>query len=100
MATEAVRWFDFWLKGIENGINDEPKVTYAVMQDKSTWEWRTAETFPPPEAVETNFYFAGGTSGSVASINDGLLAMEKPQRGGSDDYTAIRPACARTRMRA
>ncbi len=88
MAIEAVRWFDFWLKGIENGINDEPKVTYAVMQDKSTWEWRTAETFPPTEAVETNFYFADGASGSVASINDGLLAMEQPQRGGSDDYTA------------
>jgi len=88
-ATETLRWFDFWLKGIENGIDAEPKVTYAVMQDKSKWEWRTAETMPPREAVDTDFYFAAGPSGSVASTNDGLLVVERPGReGGSDDYTA------------
>jgi len=28
---EEVRWFDYWLKGIDNGIMDEPPVSYFMM---------------------------------------------------------------------
>ncbi|HZZ37350.1 MAG TPA: CocE/NonD family hydrolase [Caulobacteraceae bacterium] len=30
-ADEEIRWFDYWLKGIDNGIMDEPPVTYFMM---------------------------------------------------------------------
>lgn len=30
-AAEAQRWFDYWLKGIDNGIMDEPPIHYYLM---------------------------------------------------------------------
>ena len=86
---EMLRWFDYWLKGIDNGILKEPKINYAVTQDKNQWEWRTASTFPPAEATVVDFFFAGGNSGSIQSINDGLLTRQAPAIGPlSDEYTA------------
>ena len=28
---QEIRWFDYWLKGVQNGIMDEPPVTYFMM---------------------------------------------------------------------
>jgi putative CocE/NonD family hydrolase len=59
------------------------------MQDSATWEWRQAATLPPVESVATDFHFAAGPSGSVASPNDGLLRREPPAGAGSkDEYAA------------
>jgi predicted acyl esterase len=89
MGTELVRWFDFWLRGIPNGIDREPRVNYAVMEDKARWEWRSAPTIPPPEAVPTELYFGPGPSGSVRSPNDGTLERAAGRQSSArDDYTA------------
>jgi predicted acyl esterase len=83
MATEIVRWFDFWVRGIANGIDREPKVRYAVMENKSKWEWRTAETFPPPEAVPTDFFLGS------SSATGGRLDRDPAATGESkDEYRA------------
>jgi putative CocE/NonD family hydrolase len=39
-AAEARRWFDYWLKGIDNGIVDEPPVHYHVLgaDKRAAWE--------------------------------------------------------------
>ena len=50
---EEKRWFDYWLKGMDNGIMDEPAVTYYQMaaarkgafSDKNGF--RETETWPP-----------------------------------------------------
>jgi predicted acyl esterase len=31
MGDEEIRWFDYWLKGIDNGVMDEPPVRYVMM---------------------------------------------------------------------
>lgn len=80
--SERLRWFDYWLRGIDNGIMDEPPIHYAVIRTPGAeWTWRAAESWPPP-AEETAFYFHEGASGSVASVNDGRLLPAAP--GGSD----------------
>ena len=83
---EQLRWFDYWLKGIDTGIMKEPAIRYAVMDSKKRWEWRTADEWPLAEAVSTRFYLSPGPSGSVQSVNDGLLSNEPPE-GGSDTFT-------------
>ncbi len=89
MATELVRWFDHWLLGVDNGVDREPKVTYAVMENPARWSWHTSSTFPPPEATATDFYFDGDPSGSLASPNDHSLVREPPSAAAArDDYTA------------
>jgi predicted acyl esterase len=86
---EMLRWFDYWLKDIDNGILQEPKINYAVARDKSRWQWRTASTFPPLDSTEVDFFFAGGESGSIQSVNDGLLTLQMPAANPqSDEYTA------------
>jgi putative CocE/NonD family hydrolase len=77
------------LKGIDNGILEEPKINYAVAHDKNQWQWRTASTFPPLEASEIDFFFSGGDSSSIQSVNDGLLTRQIPAAGPlTDEYTA------------
>jgi hypothetical protein len=55
------RWFEHTLKGVDNGINREPTVTYYVMGDVSDSSapgntWRTANQWPPVPATPTEFY--------------------------------------------
>jgi len=98
-AIEQVRWFDYWLKGIQNGIIDEPPVTYAIMDTRDDWDWRTAPSFPPPEAKDIEFYFSSGPIGSVDSVNDGGLLQTAPAEKGSDTYTVDYTATSGTKTR-
>jgi predicted acyl esterase len=88
MTTEVLRWFDYWLKDIDNGVMDEDPLVYAVMQDKNSWEWRHGRDFPPPEASTLPLYFSAGPSGSIESANDGFLVQTAPgESGQKDEYT-------------
>jgi putative CocE/NonD family hydrolase len=87
-AVEQLRWFDYWLKGIDNGIMDEPSIRYHVMKSPKNNEWRSAKQWPLPNEMPTRYYFYAGPSGSVKSTNDGKLTPEMPQSAsGKDDYT-------------
>jgi len=50
---EALRWFDYWLKGVDTGIMDEPAIRIFVM---NTGEWKEANEWPLPETKWTPFY--------------------------------------------
>jgi putative CocE/NonD family hydrolase len=76
-AAEMRRWFDHWLKGIDNGIMSEPAVHYFVL---GAGEWRAAKTFPPPAQISA-LYLAPGPCGSIESANRGTLARALPDEG-------------------
>jgi putative CocE/NonD family hydrolase len=85
---EQHRWFDYWLKGIDNGIMDEPPINYAVMNDPGDWSWESAQMWPLPEAGSQTLYLGSGASGTVASVNDGLLTGSPASGSGvADSYT-------------
>jgi putative CocE/NonD family hydrolase len=87
LMDEHLRWFDYWLKGIDNGIMDEPPITYNVMGAPPETAWRTADQWPLPNQQPTPFYLKAGPSGSVASVNDGLLSLDSPASDSAqDDY--------------
>jgi hypothetical protein len=50
---EILRWYDYWLKGIDTGILDEPPVKYWIMGAN---KWRYAEDWPLPETRWTKLY--------------------------------------------
>jgi putative CocE/NonD family hydrolase len=86
-AVEQLRWFDYWLKGIDNGIMDEPPIQYAIMQEPDAWTWHTAEKWPLPTAKKVKYYFSGGSSGSILSANDGILLTDlSDHHEGKDEY--------------
>jgi predicted acyl esterase len=47
------RWYDYWIKGIDNGIMEEPAVSVFV---EGTRETVTADTWPPKEVEYRNLY--------------------------------------------
>jgi predicted acyl esterase len=52
-AYESLRWFDYWLKGVDNGIMQEPPLKVFVI---GTGEWITVDEWPLPETRWTPFY--------------------------------------------
>lgn len=50
---ESLRWFDYWLKGIDTKIMDEPRLNLFVV---GTNEWKRADEWPVPETKWTPFY--------------------------------------------
>jgi putative CocE/NonD family hydrolase len=84
MGLEAlqVRWFDRWLKGIENGIDTEPPVRIFVMGAN---EWRDEHEWPLARTAWTNYYLhSGGRAGS--SPDDGTLDTIAPGDEPADVY--------------
>lgn len=53
LENDQLRWYDYWLKGIENGVMDEPRVRYWVMGAN---QWRYADDWPLPDTQWTPLY--------------------------------------------
>lgn len=53
LHAEIIRWYDYWLKGIDTGIMNDPPVKIWVMGAN---KWLYAEDWPLPETVWTKFY--------------------------------------------
>jgi putative CocE/NonD family hydrolase len=70
----TLRFFDRWLKGIDDGYDDEPPVRLFVMGEDV---WRSENEWPLARAVETQFFLSsGGNANSIAG--DGTLGNEAP----------------------
>jgi uncharacterized protein len=52
---EIIRWYDHWLKGVDNGIMDEPPVRYWLMGAN---EWRTGGDWPLPQTQWRKLYLS------------------------------------------
>ena len=76
------RWFDYWLKGINNGVLDEPPVRVFVMGDNA---WRDEQEWPLARAQNTGYYLhSQGKANS--SHGDGSLSPEPPGQEPPDVY--------------
>jgi uncharacterized protein len=79
-----LRWFDKWLKGVENGIDKEPLVSLFVMGSNS---WAHGPTYPLPQTRFDKWYLASGGRANT-SQGDGRLTREPPAAGAPPDrYT-------------
>lgn len=72
-ATEWLRFYDYYLKGIDNGIKDEPPVLIYNMNGDG---WRTESDWPLTNQKETAFYFDAD-----ASLSQEIKSY------GTDEYT-------------
>ncbi len=84
-------WFDYWLKGIENGLSSEPRVTIFVMGQN---RWKKLKEWPPRDARYVNYYLHTGPSKSASSLNDGALnevAPTSPESSDEFSYDPMKP---------
>lgn len=70
----AQRWFDYYLRGINNGVQSVPSVIYYVMgpfdgSPSSGNVWKEANQWPVP-AVETPFYLSDDHHLSLSDTNE------------------------------
>jgi hypothetical protein len=87
-GAEAQRWFDYWLKGIDNDIMNEQPIHYYVMGAPKKETWQMSNQWPLENQKLTRFYFGKGKTGSIDSVNDAFLTQESPTaQDTSDPYT-------------
>jgi putative CocE/NonD family hydrolase len=87
-SAEAHRWFDYWLKGIKNGIMDEPPIHYYLMGMDKKAAWKVTDTWPLRNREMTRYYFGPAETGETVSINNGILNLSSPTvPQASDPYT-------------
>ena len=58
LFAEMHRFFDFYLKGIDNGFLSDAPIHYFTVNAPAGKEWRTATSWPVPEAVPNAFHLA------------------------------------------
>lgn len=84
-----LRWFDRWLKNMENGIDQEPPVMLFVM---GIDQWRTETAWPLPDTQYRAYYLH--SAGQANTLDgDGILSTE-PQGDEPPDvylYNPLRP---------
>ena len=94
LESHAVRWFDHYLKGIDNGAERDPTVRYYAMgavgeKDAPGNEWRTSPTWPVPARATPYYLQAGGKlhtrppaqdTGSTTFLADPLRPNKIPGR--------------------
>ncbi len=78
-----LRWFDHWLKGIDNGVMREPPVRIFVM---GTNAWTNEHEWPIARTRWTKYYLhSRGRANS--RFGDGTLSTRPPAREPVDGYT-------------
>jgi putative CocE/NonD family hydrolase len=78
------RWFDHWLKGIDNGVmNDAPVHVFVMGRNK----WSAEQDWPLPQTRWTKYYLHSKGHANTAS-GDGVLSTTPPASGdaASDSY--------------
>ena len=75
-----LRFFDRWIKGVENGVDEEAPVRYFTM---GTGRWKTASTWPPEGLHEAVYHLH---SEGNAQGGDGRLAEAAPGDEAEDGY--------------
>jgi len=77
-----LRWFDHWLKGIENGVEQEKPVRIFVM---GTNAWREEEDWPLPDTQYRPYYLHSGGHANTAT-GDGVLSTTQADVEPEDVY--------------
>jgi len=78
LRAQLLRWFDYWLKNINNGIVAEPRVTIAPEKTKNWSEAGLvkAATFPLPGTVTNTYYIVGSHLDTVAPTKGKARAIK------------------------
>jgi predicted acyl esterase len=101
---ESLRWWDYWLKGINTGIMDEPMLRGWLQESqppRTTYterpgRWVAEPGWPPPGLKPKTYFLNAGPAGSSL---DGILAdtagpttslaFQGPQTAGIDTGSCV-----------
>jgi hypothetical protein len=79
-----LRWFDYWLKGKDTGVMNEPPVRVFVMGEN---QWVNENEWPIARTQWTKYYIhSAGRANSL--FGDGTLSTQAPAAETPDSYTS------------
>lgn len=78
----CIRWFDKFLKNIDNEVDKEPPVQYYVVGEN---KWVNSEKWPPENAEYKNMYLHS-CGNAKTSFGDGTLKTMPPEDQPYDSY--------------
>ena len=86
-----LRFYDRYVKGLDNGIEREPRVRLFVMQTPDSGKeaggfWVNGESFPLNGTELTRFNLRSGGHANTR-MGDGVLDAERPSDGAEDTFT-------------
>jgi uncharacterized protein len=87
LPRDYLRWFDYWLKGVDNGVLKEPLVSIFVM---NTNKWLHGPTYPLPQTRFEKWYLSSGGKANT-SLGDGKLSRELPTKDAPADRFSYDP---------
>jgi putative CocE/NonD family hydrolase len=76
-----LEFFNYFLKGDQNGFIDKPRVRYFSIGDNA---WRDSDQWPPRDMETRALYFQ--SEGDAASKEGGTLDAERPTAEGADSF--------------
>jgi uncharacterized protein len=82
LTSLQIKWFDYWLKGINNGIAEEAPVKIFVMGEN---KWRNENEWPLKRTVYTPYYFNSNGKANTKD-GDGTISIRLPHEEISDSY--------------
>ena len=78
----AGAWFDYWLKGKRNGVEDWPPIQLFVMGAN---RWRSESEWPLARTRYARYYFHSGGAANTAH-GDGVLSKRPPREEAPDEF--------------
>lgn len=86
IVVEELRFFDHWLRGVDNGVMREPAVTYYTYNEVPEKAWKSAPGWPLAAEKRTPLYFSAGTL-IAAAPTDGAGESRMTVTYAVDDAT-------------
>jgi len=83
---EIRRYFDHYLKDIDNGIDRTPRATWWLERGDGTGSFQHTAWLPGTTSKPQRWFLVGGHRGTAKSANDGILARAAGPDGG-DRFT-------------
>jgi putative CocE/NonD family hydrolase len=87
LQRDYLRWFDYWLKGIDNGITKEPLVSLFLMGSN---KWLHGATYPLEVTRFQKLYLASSGKANTAK-GDGKLTFNAPSSDAPADHYTYDP---------
>lgn len=87
---ESVRWWDRWLKNRDNGIMDEPRLHYYLMDPvppltdyrRREGSWQSEPCWPSPDITEKQYFLQPGALSTTRYTQKHLDSIASPETTG------------------
>ncbi len=88
---ECLRWWDYWLKGVDNGIMEEPMFRFwiqdslppAPMYDQRPGHWGAEESWPSTNITPTTYWLGDSGLGEIP-LRETKLSIRGSQFAGAE----------------